>query len=58
MPVGDDQDQHLELTREISRTFNAKFKEGFFPPPKSIYSSAPRILDLRNPSVRAFWYVS
>eukprot|EP00048_Salpingoeca_helianthica_P003247 m.65268 g.65268 ORF g.65268 m.65268 type:complete len:331 (+) comp12591_c0_seq2:27-1019(+) len=49
VPVGDDQDQHLELTRVIARTFNTRFQEDFFPLPKAIYSSAPRVLDLRNP---------
>ncbi|HLC38608.1 MAG TPA: tryptophan--tRNA ligase [Patescibacteria group bacterium] len=52
VPVGEDQVQHLELTREIARQFNKKFAcpangEGeTFPEPKPILSKAPRILGL------------
>ena len=30
VPVGDDQKQHLELTRDIAQAFNAMFGEEFF----------------------------
>lgn len=50
VPVGDDQDQHLELTRDLAAIFNTRFGEGFFPLPQAIYSTAPRVLDLRNPT--------
>ncbi|MCA9632512.1 MAG: tryptophan--tRNA ligase [Myxococcales bacterium] len=43
VPVGDDQVQHLELTREIARRFNHRFKP-LFPEPKPLLSKAPRIM--------------
>src|SRR4051812_21686065 len=48
VPVGDDQVQHLELTREIARKWNAEFGSGqdFFPEPKPILSEAKRITGL------------
>ncbi len=45
VPVGDDQVQHLELTREIVRKFNHRFGP-VFPEPKPLLSSAPRIRGL------------
>ncbi len=45
VPVGEDQVQHVELSREIARKFNARFGETF-PEPQVILSSAPRILGL------------
>jgi tryptophanyl-tRNA synthetase len=48
VPVGDDQVQHLELTREIARKWNAEFGRGqdFFPEPKPILTEAKRITGL------------
>jgi tryptophanyl-tRNA synthetase len=48
VPVGDDQIQHLELTREIARRWNAEFGRGkaFFPEPQPILSEAKRITGL------------
>jgi tryptophanyl-tRNA synthetase len=48
VPVGDDQVQHLELTREIARKWNAEFGGGvdFFPEPKPILAEAKRITGL------------
>lgn len=48
VPVGDDQTQHLELTREIARRWNNHFGAGtaFFPEPEPILSTAPRIVGL------------
>lgn len=48
VPVGDDQSQHLELARDIARTFNARFGKTF-PEPKAILTKAPRIMSLSNP---------
>src|SRR5690625_7075078 len=45
IPVGEDQLQHLELTREVARRWNNRFGE-FFPEPKGILSSARRIREL------------
>lgn len=46
VPVGEDQVQHLELTREISRRFNRVYKKQLLPEPKPLLSPAPRILGL------------
>jgi tryptophanyl-tRNA synthetase len=43
VPVGEDQVQHVEFSREIARKFNARF-EAVFPEPQVILSNAPRIL--------------
>jgi tryptophanyl-tRNA synthetase len=45
VPVGDDQVQHLELAREITRKFNARFGP-IFPEPQPRLSKTPRILGL------------
>jgi tryptophanyl-tRNA synthetase len=45
VPVGHDQVQHLELTREIARRWNARFGETF-PEPQPIHTQAPKILGL------------
>lgn len=45
VPVGDDQLQHLELTREIVRRFNHRFGE-VFPEPFARVTAAPRIMGL------------
>lgn len=48
VPVGDDQTQHLELSREIARKWNADFGAGedFFPEPKPLLTEARRIVGL------------
>jgi tryptophanyl-tRNA synthetase len=43
VPVGEDQVQHIELSREIARKFNGRFGDTF-PEPEAILSSAPRIM--------------
>jgi tryptophanyl-tRNA synthetase len=45
VPVGEDQLQHLELTRGIARRWNARFGD-YFPEPQPIISDAGRILGL------------
>jgi tryptophanyl-tRNA synthetase len=45
VPVGEDQVQHVELSREIARKFNTRFGETF-PEPQVILSNSPRILGL------------
>ncbi|MBM4350076.1 MAG: tryptophan--tRNA ligase [Deltaproteobacteria bacterium] len=42
VPVGEDQTQHVELSREVARKFNGRFGETF-PEPKVLLSTAPRI---------------
>jgi len=49
VPVGEDQVQHLELTREIARRFNDKFGKIFLEP-KSILTETPKIMSLTDPA--------
>lgn len=46
VPVGEDQLQHLELSREIARRWNARFGDGYFPEPKAKLTPTRRILGL------------
>lgn len=48
VPVGEDQVQHLELTREVCRKWNAEFAggEAYFPEPKPMLTAAKRIVGL------------
>jgi|TARA_R110001583_G_scaffold96819_3_gene241411 tryptophanyl-tRNA synthetase len=50
VPVGEDQKQHLELTRDIAIKFNNDFNaEGFFPTPEPlILGPATRVMSLRD----------
>ncbi len=48
VPVGEDQIQHLELTRGIARRFNDKFGQTF-PEPKSILTETQKIMSLTDP---------
>jgi len=45
VPVGEDQVQHVELTRDLARRFNAKFGETF-PEPKPLLTEAKRVMSL------------
>jgi tryptophanyl-tRNA synthetase len=45
VPVGDDQKQHLELTREIARAFNSRFGDTF-PEPETLVGEGARIRGL------------
>lgn len=46
VPVGEDQVQHLELSREVARKWNARFGEGFFPEPQARLTPTRRIMGL------------
>jgi len=48
VPVGQDQDQHVELTRQIARFFNNKFGNTFAEP-KTLHTQAPKIMSLLLP---------
>ena len=51
VPVGEDQKQHLELTRDIALAFNSMFDVEFFPQPEpQIQKTAARVMSLRNGS--------
>ncbi len=49
VPVGQDQNQHLELARDIARVFNRRFGE-VFPEPQPIHTPTPKILSPADPS--------
>jgi len=49
VPVGDDQVQHVELTRDIAQRFNARFGEIFTLPVASVQKAGARIRDLQHP---------
>ncbi|HEU6453624.1 MAG TPA: tryptophan--tRNA ligase [Gemmatimonadaceae bacterium] len=46
VPVGEDQLQHLELSREIARRWNAKFGVDYFPEPQPLLTATRRIMGL------------
>tara|TARA_B100000965_G_scaffold133107_1_gene110922 strand:+ start:36 stop:1046 length:1011 start_codon:yes stop_codon:yes gene_type:complete len=49
VPVGEDQKQHLELTRDIAQKFNNDFKTDIFPIPEPlIFGAATRVMSLRD----------
>lgn len=48
VPVGKDQEQHLELSREIARRFNMQFGE-LFPEPKVLSTETPKIYSPADP---------
>tara|TARA_B100000902_G_scaffold335895_1_gene335847 strand:+ start:92 stop:1096 length:1005 start_codon:yes stop_codon:yes gene_type:complete len=49
VPVGDDQKQHLELSRDIAQKFNNDFGVNYFPQPEPlIYGNATRVMSLRD----------
>jgi len=49
VPVGEDQKQHLELSRDIAQKFNGDFKTELFPLPEPmILGEAARVMSLRN----------
>ncbi|EGG13545.1 tryptophanyl-tRNA synthetase [Cavenderia fasciculata] len=49
VPVGEDQTQHVELTRKIAHAFNAHYKTDYFPLPQIVSTSeSKRIMSLQN----------
>ncbi|KAL6080098.1 Tryptophan--tRNA ligase, mitochondrial [Balamuthia mandrillaris] len=48
VPVGDDQTQHLELTRNIAESFNNHYKTDFFPLPTPTFTQFQRVMSLRD----------
>ncbi|KAJ7221511.1 hypothetical protein GGX14DRAFT_429924 [Mycena pura] len=52
VPVGEDQKQHLELSRDIADTFNHTFKgpSPIFPSPAALITPTKRILSLKDPT--------
>jgi tryptophanyl-tRNA synthetase len=52
VPVGEDQKQHIELTREIAQRFNSRFGDTFVVPVHRIPAVGARIMDLQDPEKR------
>ncbi len=52
VPVGEDQRQHVELTRDIAQRFNSKYKEIFNIPKPEIIKSLAKINDLQDPNAK------
>ncbi|KAG8897848.1 hypothetical protein FRB99_007873 [Tulasnella sp. 403] len=50
VPVGEDQQQHLELSRDLADLFNRTYNAKIFPLPQHIITPAKRILSLRDPT--------
>ncbi|WP_156760040.1 tryptophan--tRNA ligase [Microbacterium karelineae] len=50
VPVGDDQKQHVELTRNLAERFNSRFGETFVVPTPVIQGETARIYDLQDPT--------
>lgn len=49
VPVGEDQKQHLELTRDLADRFNNRFGDTFVVPECLVTKTGARIMDLQNP---------
>jgi len=52
VPIGIDQRQHLELTKNIAQKFNYKFGHTFQEPKALIYPQTSKIMDLQNPLIK------
>ena len=52
VPVGDDQRQHIELTREVARRFNERFGATLVEPEHRIPEQGARIMDLQDPMAK------
>ena len=52
VPVGEDQRQHLELTRDLAQRFNARFGRTFTLPEPYILKDAAKIYDLQDPGAK------
>ncbi|MFP5224641.1 MAG: tryptophan--tRNA ligase [Actinomycetota bacterium] len=50
VPIGDDQRQHLELTRDIAERFNSRFGQTFVVPKPRYTAAAARVMDLQDPN--------
>ncbi|HEY6777621.1 MAG TPA: tryptophan--tRNA ligase [Thermoleophilaceae bacterium] len=52
VPVGEDQRQHVELTREIARRFNSSYADIFVEPRAVIPEVGARVMDLQDPTAK------
>ncbi|CCK69721.1 tryptophan--tRNA ligase MSW1 KNAG_0C06250 [Huiozyma naganishii CBS 8797] len=49
VPVGEDQAQHLELTRYVAHQFNSLYKRDYFPAPQTLLTRSKKVLSLTDP---------
>ena len=52
VPVGEDQRQHIELTRDLAARFNSRFGETFVVPEVQILKETAKVFDLQDPSAK------
>jgi tryptophanyl-tRNA synthetase len=52
VPVGEDQRQHIELTRDLAMRFNSRFGDTFVIPEGVILKESAKIQDLQNPTAK------
>lgn len=52
VPVGEDQRQHIELTRDLGQRFNSRYRDTFVIPEAYILKSAAKINDLQDPNAK------
>ena len=50
VPVGDDQRQHLELTRDLAIRFNSRYRDTFVVPEGVYRTAGARVMDLQHPT--------
>lgn len=50
VPVGKDQEQHLELSRNIAQRFNHTIGKEFFKAPEALYTEVPKVMSTADPS--------
>lgn len=52
VPVGEDQRQHVELTRDLANRFNSRFGDTFIVPEAQIQKETAKIFDLQDPTAK------
>jgi tryptophanyl-tRNA synthetase len=52
VPVGEDQRQHIELTRDIAMRFNSRFGDALTVPEVRILKESAKVFDLQNPAAK------
>jgi len=50
VPIGRDQEQHLELSRNIAARFNHQFGKDYFRHPEPLFTEVPKLLSLADPT--------
>lgn len=50
VPIGKDQQQHLELSRTIAERFNFQFEKEYFTCPEPLFTDVPKLLSLADPN--------